>query len=118
MLSTSEYQKAMRAIRSANRRIGAVKWAEEFLEIPNVHVYNALNHGYISPTMEKALRLWGYLEPLPIRTRLTADVSPEELDRIDADIARMGYKSRTEFFKAWGGGNIIVLDAYEWDRLR
>ena len=108
MLTTSEYQKAMRAIRSANRRIGAVKWADDFLEIPNVHVYNALNHGYISPTMEKALRLWGYLEPLPIRTRFTADVTPERLARIDADIKAMGYKSRREFLDAWADGEIWI----------
>ena len=42
------------------------------------------------------------------RTRFTADVTPEELARIDADIAAMGYKSRSEFFKAWAGGGLWI----------
>ena len=99
MLTKGEYQKAMRAIRSANRRIGAVKWADEFLEIPNVHVYNALNHGYISPTMEKALRLWGYLEPLPIRTRFTADIPKWLKDEIQAERDRVGQKNNGDFLE-------------------
>lgn len=84
-----------------------------------------VNHGVVwmalRPPMERYVSACLY-DALGInkqnRTRFTADVTPEHLDRIDADIAAMGYKNRRDFFEAWGDGNIIVLDAYEWDRPR
>lgn len=92
-------------LRKKRRRLSAGEIAG-LLQVHVSHVYNVESRG-VSPTLHRAMLDAGWLSCPPARTRLAADVTPEQRDRLRELAAKRGM-TWSELCRALADGEVTL----------